>query len=50
MTCSRQGELTDAYAAFEIPREIRKKRIDEVLELVDLEKRADDLVRTYSEG
>lgn len=35
---------------FEIPREIRKKRIDEVLKLVDLEKRADDLVRTYSGG
>ena len=35
---------------FEIPKEIRKKRIDEVLKLVDLEKRADDLVRTYSGG
>lgn len=35
---------------FKMPREIRKKRIEEVLRLVDLEKRADDLVRTYSGG
>lgn len=35
---------------FEVPREIRKQRIDEVLALVNLEKRADDLVRTYSGG
>ena len=35
---------------FKMPREIRKKRIDEVLKLVDLEKRADDLIKTYSGG
>ncbi|MEM3453023.1 MAG: ATP-binding cassette domain-containing protein [Candidatus Hadarchaeum sp.] len=35
---------------FKMPKEIRKKRIDEVLMLVDLEKRADDLVKTYSGG
>ncbi|MBC7219800.1 MAG: ATP-binding cassette domain-containing protein, partial [Hadesarchaea archaeon] len=35
---------------FKMPKEIRKKRIDEVLRLVDLEKRADDLVKTYSGG
>ena len=35
---------------FRMPREIRKKRIREVLALVDLENRADDLVRTYSGG
>jgi len=35
---------------FKMPREIRKRRIEEVLKLVDLEKRADDLVRTYSGG
>ena len=35
---------------FHVPKEIRKKRISEVLALVDLEKRADDLVRTYSGG
>jgi ABC-2 type transport system ATP-binding protein len=35
---------------FGVPREIRKKRIEEVLFLVGLENRADDLVRTYSGG
>lgn len=35
---------------FGMPRETRKKRIEEVLHLVDLENRADDLVRTYSGG
>ncbi len=35
---------------FGVPREIRKQRIDEVLSIVDLEKRADDLVNTYSGG
>jgi ABC-2 type transport system ATP-binding protein len=35
---------------FKMPREMRKKRIEEVLRLVDLEKRADDLVKTYSGG
>lgn len=35
---------------FEVPKRIRKQRIDEVLALVDLEKRADDLVNTYSGG
>lgn len=35
---------------FEIPREKRKERISEALALVDLERRADDLVRTYSGG
>ena len=35
---------------FGMPRETRKKRIGEVLSLVGLEKRADDLVRTYSGG
>jgi ABC-2 type transport system ATP-binding protein len=35
---------------FGVPREIRKQRIDEVLSLVNLEKRADDLVNTYSGG
>ncbi|MEM3420977.1 MAG: ATP-binding cassette domain-containing protein [Candidatus Hadarchaeum sp.] len=35
---------------FKMPKEIRKKRINEVLRLVDLEKRADDLVKTYSGG
>ena len=33
-----------------MPREIRKKRIEEVLSLVDLTERADDVVRTYSGG
>lgn len=33
-----------------VAREIRKQRIDEVLSLVNLEKRADDLVNTYSGG
>jgi len=35
---------------FKMPREIRRQRIEEVLKLVDLEKRADDLIRTYSGG
>jgi len=35
---------------FEVPKKIRKQRIDEALALVDLEKRADDLVNTYSGG
>jgi ABC-2 type transport system ATP-binding protein len=35
---------------FRMPKETRKKRIEEVLALVGLEKRADDLVRTYSGG
>ncbi len=35
---------------FGVPREIRKQRIGEVLSIVNLEKRADDLVNTYSGG
>ncbi len=35
---------------FKMPREVRKQRIAEALKLVDLEKRADDLIRTYSGG
>ncbi len=35
---------------FGVPREIRKQRIDEVLSIVNLEKRADDLLNTYSGG
>jgi len=35
---------------FEIPKEKRKERIDEVLKLVNLEKRANDLIKTYSGG
>jgi ABC-2 type transport system ATP-binding protein len=35
---------------YKIPREIRKKRVEEVLNLVGLENRADDLVKTYSGG
>ncbi len=35
---------------FGVPKRMRKKRIDEVLSLVNLEKRADDLVNTYSGG
>jgi ABC-2 type transport system ATP-binding protein len=35
---------------FGVPKRIRKQRIDEVLSLVNLEKRADDLVNTYSGG
>ncbi len=35
---------------FGVPKEIRKQRIQEVLSLVNLEKRADDLVNTYSGG
>ena len=33
-----------------VPRSEQKKRIDEVLELVELEDRADSLIRTYSGG
>ncbi len=35
---------------FEVPKTIRKQRIDEVLSIVNLEKRADDFVNTYSGG
>lgn len=35
---------------FGVPRELRKQRIDEVLAMVNLEKRADDLINTYSGG
>src|SRR3972149_4811368 len=35
---------------FGVPRYIRKQRIHEVLSIVNLEKRADDLVNTYSGG
>ncbi len=35
---------------FGVPKGIRKQRIEEVLSLVNLEKRADDLVNTYSGG
>jgi ABC-2 type transport system ATP-binding protein len=35
---------------FGVPREIRKQRIHEVLSIVNLENRADDLVNTYSGG
>ncbi len=35
---------------FGVPKSVRMKRIDEVLSLVNLEKRADDLVNTYSGG
>jgi ABC-2 type transport system ATP-binding protein len=35
---------------FGVPREIRKQRIDEVLSIVNLETRADDLINTYSGG
>jgi ABC-2 type transport system ATP-binding protein len=35
---------------FGVPKAIRKQRIDEVLSLVNLEKRADDFVNTYSGG
>jgi len=35
---------------FEVPKAIRKQRIAEVLSIVNLEKRADDLVETYSGG
>ncbi|MCX6777079.1 MAG: ATP-binding cassette domain-containing protein [Candidatus Micrarchaeota archaeon] len=35
---------------YKIPREIRKKRIDEVISLVGLEDRADDITRVYSGG
>ncbi len=35
---------------FGVPRKLRRKRIGEALSLVGLEKRADDLVKTYSGG
>ena len=35
---------------YSVPREIRDRRIDEVLELVGLEKRQNSLVKTYSGG
>ena len=35
---------------FGVPKNIRKQRIDEVLSIVNLEKRADELVNTYSGG
>jgi ABC-2 type transport system ATP-binding protein len=35
---------------FEVPKAIRKQRIDEVLSIVNLENRADDFVNTYSGG
>ena len=35
---------------FEVPKAVRSQRIDEVLSLVNLEKRADDFVNTYSGG
>lgn len=35
---------------FEVPKAVRKQRIDEVLSIVNLEKRADDFVNTYSGG
>jgi len=35
---------------FEVPKAIRKQRINEVLSIVNLEKRADDFVNTYSGG
>ncbi|PWB51896.1 MAG: ABC transporter ATP-binding protein [Candidatus Methanoperedenaceae archaeon] len=35
---------------FEVPKAIRKQRINEVLAIVNLEKRADDFVNTYSGG
>lgn len=35
---------------FEVPKAIRKQRIDEVLSIVNLEKRTDDFVNTYSGG
>jgi ABC-2 type transport system ATP-binding protein len=35
---------------YKVPSDIRKKRVEEVLNLVGLEKRADSLVKTYSGG
>lgn len=35
---------------YDVPRDIRKKRTEELLSLVELSDRADDLVRTYSGG
>lgn len=35
---------------FEVPKAVRSQRIDEVLSIVNLEKRADDFVNTYSGG
>jgi len=42
--------LTMHNLLFGVPRKLRKQRIQEVLSLVNLEKRADDLVKTYSGG
>lgn len=35
---------------YNVPSRIRKERIDQMLELVDLKQRADDITRTYSGG
>jgi ABC-2 type transport system ATP-binding protein len=44
-------ENIDVYGAFYgIPRRVRRKRAQELIELVDLGERADDLVATYSGG
>jgi ABC-2 type transport system ATP-binding protein len=37
-------------ALYKVPKNVRRKRIEEVLELVELKDRADNLVRTYSGG
>lgn len=37
-------------ALYSVKKDVRRKRIDEVLELVELKERASDLVRTYSGG
>jgi ABC-2 type transport system ATP-binding protein len=37
-------------ALYKVPKNVRRKRIEEVLELVELKDRADSLVRTYSGG
>ena len=37
-------------ALYKVPKNIRRKRIEEVLELVELTDRADSLVKTYSGG
>ena len=44
-------EIMDIYARFyEIPRRERRERIDEILSMVGLKERRDDLVATYSGG
>ncbi|RMD58119.1 MAG: ATP-binding cassette domain-containing protein [Nitrospirae bacterium] len=44
-------ENMDIYASFyDIPKEKRRKRIKELLEMIGLSKRANDLVATYSGG